>query len=425
MPATSVNMFLICWCLSASALDLPDIWHMVEQPALSLPMVKQPDVVLPTVRQIDHMKRQQEQRKHWFFSAFFSVFVCIMVLGTSIMTIVPRLKMCCTPSQDNQPLFDLSVGRQKQLMTLMFGISLTTVAAASFWAMKTNRLSKTTGLDWEIYLFLFCLVGQGLVLQAILAVIRLPAGKTFSLATFPEACFTAMFPLLSDYFDTLKDCIFSMLCLASHHIFIQAMGVISFVYLVLIHVFFIFRRPNCLAELTGTYLPLITAPPADTALCANNTSESDTSDSETAFVLKRNISANTLDSEKTEPDADTWQSGICGSLSRFIVPLLYKQVTPTKRELLLWENVPQAIGSIIFLLAEGGSKFVMVVNLLIPICQVVATFVLFRPLRQAMGPDFGKKLGGAMDVGDYVKARHILEEVPWVYIFWRSVPGVD
>ena len=346
------------------------------------------------------------------------------------MTIVPPLKKCCTPSQDYQPLFDLTVGRQKQLMTLMFGMSLTTVAAASFWAMKTNRLSKTTGLDWEIYLFLFCLVGLGLVLQAILAVIRLPAGKTFSLAIFPEACFTAMFPLLSDYFDTLKDCIFSMLCLASHHIFIQAMGVISFVYLVLIHVFFIFWRSNCLAELTGTYLPLITAPPApaDTAPTANNTSESDTSDSETASVLKRNISANTSDSETSEQDADTWQSGICGSLWRFIVPLLpllYKQVTPTKCELLLWENVPQAIGSIIFLLAEGGSLFVMVINLLIPICQVVATFVLFRPLRQAMGPDFGKKLGGAMDVGDYVKARHILEEVPWVYIFWRSVPGVD
>ena len=327
MPATSVNMFLFCWCLSASALDLPDIWHMVEQPDLSLPMVKQPDVVLPTVRQIDHMKRQQEQRKHWFFSAFFLVFVCIMVLGTSIMTIGPRLKKCCTPSQGYQPLlplFDLSVGRQKQLMTLMFAISLTTVAVASFWAMKTNRLSKTTGLDWEIYLFLFCLVGQGLVLQAILAVIRLPAGKHFSLQTFPVACFTAMFPLLSDYFDTLKDCIFSMLCLASQHIFIQAMGVISFVYLVLIHVFFLFVRRNCLAELTGTYLPLITAPPT-------NTSESETS----------------------EPDTDTWQSGTCGSLSRFIVPLLYKQVTPTKRELLLWENVPQAIGSVIFLLAEG------------------------------------------------------------------------
>ena len=417
-------MFLFCWCLSASALDLPDIWHMVEQPALSLPMVKQPDVVLPTVRQIDHMKRQQEQRKHWFFNAFLSVFVCIMVLGTSIMTIGPRLKKCCTPSQDNQPLFDLSVGRQKQLMTSMFGISLATVAAASFWAMKTNRLSKTTGLDWEIYLFLFCLVGQGLVLQAILAVIRLPAGKHFSPDTFPVACFTAMFPLLSDYFDTLKDCIFSMFCLASQHIFIQAMGVISFVYLVLIHVFFIFWRPNCLAELTGTYLPLITALPADTAPPAD-TSESDTSDSETAFVLKRNISANTLDSEKTEQDADTWQSGICGSLSRFIVSLLYKQVTPTKRELLLWENVPQAICSVIFLLAEGGSLFVMVVNLLIPICQVVATFVLFRPLRQAMGPNLGKKLGGAMDVGDYVKAQHILEEVSWVYIFWRSVLGVD
>ena len=154
-----------------------------------------------------------------------------------------------------------------------------------------------------------------------------------------------------------------MLCLASHHIFIQAMGVISFVYLVLIHVFFIFRRSNhCLAELTGTYLPLITAPPVGTAPPAN-TSESDTSDSETAFiVLKRNISANTLDSEKTEQDADTWQSGICGSLWRFIVPLLpllYKQVTPTKCELLLWENVPQAICSIIFLLAEGGSHFVI------------------------------------------------------------------
>ena len=46
--------------------------------------------------------------------------------------------------------------------------------------------------------------------------------------------------------------------------------------------------------------------------------------------------------------------------------MLYKQLTPSKREYLLIENLPQAAFSVLFLLVEGGSFFVGVLNLLVP-----------------------------------------------------------
>ena len=127
---------------------------------------------------------------------------------------------------------------------------------------------------------------------------------------------------------------------------------------------------NCLAELCGTYVPLIAVPPAP---------------------------------KGTKGSGDGIWSGT-------LLPLLYKQLTPTKRELLLWENVPQAGFSIIFLLVEGGSLFISFVNLALPAFQVILAFTLFRWVRSAVGPHLGKQLNGAMAANDFLKTRHIWEE---------------
>ena len=370
---------LIMLCLCVSGLDLPDLWSELESPDLNIPMVKQPKSFLPTVNQIENMADSESQgRDHWYSSAFVSVFLLIMLLGTTIMKIGPMLKeyVLGSPGYSYQSLEQqavlptLGVEVQQKLVVIVFGLSLTAVSCSCFWAMMTHRLSTSCGLDWELYMALFSLVGVGLLIQAVVAVCRLPAGEKFAMSAFPVACATSMIPTFSDYFDTLKDVIFSTLCLNSDKDFIKFMGYCSWIYLVAIHDHFVSDRQNCLAELCGTYVPLIAAPPVP-----KNTKES------------------------TD-----------GIWSGTLLPLLYKQLTPTKRELLLWENVPQAGFCIIFLLFEGGSLFVSFVNLALPAFQVILTFALFPWVRTAMGPQLGAKLNEAMAANDFVKAQHILEE---------------
>ena len=368
---------LILLCLSVSGLDLPDLWSELESPDLNITMVKQPESFLPTVNQIKNMADSESQgRNHWYLSAFVSVFLLIMLSGTTIMKIGPMLKECVLGSPGYQSLEQhavlptLGVEVQQKLVVIVFGLSLTAVSCSCFWAMMTHRLSTSSGLDWELYMALFSLVGVGLLIQAVVAVCRLPAGEKFAMSAFPVACATSMIPTLSDYFDTLKDVIFSALCLNSDKDFIKFMGICSWIYLVAIHDYFVSDRQNCLAELCGTYVPLIAVPPAP---------------------------------KSTKESTDGIWSGT-------LLPLLYKQLTPTKRELLLWENVPQAGFSIIFLLVEGGSLFVSFVNLALPAFQVILTFALFPCVRAAMGPQLGKQLNGAMAANDFVKAQHILEE---------------
>ena len=359
---------LILLCLPVSGLDLPDLWSELESPDLKIPMVKQPESFLPTVNQIQNMADSESQgRNHWYLSAFVSVFLLIMLLGTTIMKIGPMLeeRVLGSPGyksvEQQAVLPTLGVEVQRKLVVIVFGLSLTAVSCSCFWAMRTHRLSKSSGLDWELYMALFSLVGVGLLIQAVVAVCRLPAGEKFAMSAFPVACATSMIPTLSDYFDTLKDVIFSALCFNSDWYFIKIMGICSWIYLVAIHVYFVFYRQNCLAELCSTYVPLIAVPPAP---------------------------------KGTKESTD-------GIWSRTLLPLLYKQLTPTKRELLLWENVPQASFSIIFLLEEGGSLFVSFVNLALPAFQVILTFALFPWVRAAMGPQLGKKLNEAMAVKDF------------------------
>ena len=99
-----------------------------------------------------------------------------------------------------------------------------------------------------------------------------------------------------------------------------------------------------------------------------------------------------------------------GLLEGTILPILYKQLTPSKREYLLIENLPQAVFSVLFLLVEGGSFFVGVLNLLVPGVQILLTCLCFRPVLFAAAPALGKKLNRAMRNGDMVAAAFLWEE---------------
>ena len=135
----------------------------------------------------------------------------------------------------------LSVRTQRRLVFLSFGVTMSLSLVASLWSLKTGRLSKVTGLDWEVYLILYCCVGLALLVQAVWAVARLKPGHRFDSTAFAVAAFTSMAPIISDFYDTLKDVIFGALCLQSEHLMIQILGVVSWSYLFLFHIWFWFQ----------------------------------------------------------------------------------------------------------------------------------------------------------------------------------------
>ena len=79
--------------------------------------------------------------------------------------------------------------------------------------------------------------------------------------------------------------------------------------------------------------------------------------------------------------------------------------------LLIWENVPQAIMSIIFLHYEGGSRFIAYINLGIPSVQIAMSLLLYRPVRAFAIPAIAMKLEVAIRKPDYLLAQHLWREV--------------
>eukprot|EP00438_Fugacium_kawagutii_P015060 Skav200427 [mRNA] locus=scaffold578:19823:22261:- [translate_table: standard] len=302
----SIGMAPIDWCL-----------ELLHGKHLRTPqwLVDQPQAQLPTVDEIDELSSSEaQQRREFYLSVLVLLFLLTVALGTAVMILGPSLRSH-SRKRAVEPEYEpfepgqgggLSVSFQRKLVCAAFSCIALASAAACVFSIKTDRLSKSTGLDWEVYVLLFCMTAIFFLVQAVFAVLWLPAGHTFAVSAFAEAAFTGLFPVISDLFDTLKDTIFAALCFQSRHIALQIMGVASWIYLIGIHVY-ILTHDNTLAELGACYLPVLLAPP--------------------------------------EPKAAKAAQGV-GRLAKLLSAVLfmmYKQCTPTKRELLLLENVPQAL----------------------------------------------------------------------------------
>ena len=350
-------------------------------------MVRQPNELLPTVGDIEQMSSQESgQRTHWFVGFFFLEFICVALVGTVVMAWprcrdssgVPkgyeRLCNVEAPPEQAEEVPDwpsrLDEEQQRLLVSVAFGITVLCSFGACLFSLKTQRLSKDTGLDWEVYALLLLILGAGLVSQAVAAVSSLPKGSYFKLTSFAEATALSMAPLLSDAYDTLKDAVFGALCLESNQVGIQCMGVLAWIYLVGIHIYFVSNK-QCLAELASTYLPVLLSP-------AHTASE--------------------------PPPQD--QSCCVG----MVLPLLYKQMTPTKCKLLCIENGPQAIFAIIYLYKVGGSMFIGLLNLAVPAAQILLALALFEPVRAIVVPSLAQKLSEALSAGNTLAAQRIWEE---------------
>ena len=302
----------------------------------------------------------------------------------------------------------LSKEAQLRLVMLSFGSTVLLSFAACLWSLQTGRLSQTLGLDWEVYLLLFCCAGASLLIQAVLAVAWLKAGDHFDATAFAMASFSSMAPFLSDQFDTLRDIIFGGLCLQSQHLFMKIVGVLSWSYLLAFHAWFFYvaRYPSSvghtiISSQTHYHYGMVwysygkkeyvdPNPQAQGANCFNE------------------LAASHLAVLLIAPKVQGELSGSCWEGT--ILPAIYSQVTKSKRHHLLIENVPQALMSVLFLAVEGGSFFVAAFNLVVPIVQIALAELLFEPVRTAAVPALGKRLNRAMKSGNAVAAKALWEE---------------
>ena len=353
--------------------ELPDLIGTVGKVFggnFTLKMVEEPKVFLPKVSQIESMTREESmERFHWFFCVYVLIFLGVTFVGSVIMVVGPILKSKAFASSSDSaessellsseacdlsvssyealgPTFTaLSLWTQQCLVLLSFGVTTSLSLVASLWSLKTGRLSKVTGLDWEVYVFLLCCVGVALLVQAVWAVARLKPGDRFDSTAFAVAAFTSMAPIISDFYDTLKDVIFGALCLQSEHLMIQILGVVSWLYLFLFHAYFLLVGDkdciNYIDERDGQFI-------CRCLICCSLHCGAKGTLGERCFA---ELASTHLSVLLTSPKVPGEWSGGCTAMGCWegtILPILYKQLTPSKREYLLIENLPQAVFSVFF-----------------------------------------------------------------------------
>eukprot|EP00438_Fugacium_kawagutii_P021765 Skav204660 [mRNA] locus=scaffold949:269704:285633:- [translate_table: standard] len=274
--------------------------------------------------------------------------------------------------------------------------------SAQEFASMCQTFSKSW-LDWELYYVLFLLNCLWLEVQAIVAATRAAQmDRTFAATAFFEGSISATWPVISDTYDTLKDVLVGALCVHSDSMLLKVLGITSWVYLAAIHFVFLGWLPpirkmvddywesrtawwwiehlvgsmflsenmaaGFLTEMLGSYAPIIVCP---TALKPGRPQEED--DACCSCLWK-----------------------MCSRLSNFFHGMMeafsgiaYKQA---------------------YMAIEGGSIFVAVLNVAVPILQISLAFLLHEPLRRKAAPWFAKRLKLALENKDVVMEKHIREE---------------
>lgn len=354
-------------------------------------MMDEPDSFLPTAKEIEEMSETEGTfRLHFFVSALLLCYFITQMLGTSIMVLGSKCLNCRRPFHHDEEAVNLvpsvpsmaklRVGKQRLLVATVFLATYGVSLMATIYSISKQSLSPISGLDWELWLALFALNALSMLVQAFVAVGRLNVGRSFRLGAFAEASLMGMSPVISDQFDTVKDVVFAGLCFQSDSLFLRVMGICSLLYLLFIHFYFL-SMDSTLAELAASHIPVVLVP--STALLPT-----------------------------AVPAATTAAPGGtgCGVVKRRILPVLYRQTTPTRRWMLCMENFPQAVLALAFLCLEGGSLVVATLNLLFPAAQLTLAWIFFPRLRQAVAPWLGERLGIALDDEDQLGARRLWNE---------------
>ena len=171
----------------------------------------------------------------------------------------------------------------------------------------------------------------------------------------------------------LKDMLFGGLCLQTDDPFTQTLGTFSWVYLLACHiVLLLMTGPR--RSLAASHLAVWNAP---TVVCGREGEPS-------SFFEK--IMRNDL------------------------LPGIYRQMTPTKRWMLAFENIPQGVMAVIYVMREGGSVLVKALNLCIPAAQIALSTLLYSPLRRAVAPWYAREIDDALDMSSVSMLQPLLAE---------------
>ena len=228
-----------------------------------------------------------------------------------------------------------------------------------------NTLSEDTGLRWESYTVLLTTSCCWMLIHAGVLAVQLEPGRGYSFTSFGEAMLGGIAPFIAASFDTLKDTLFGGLCFLSDQSGLHVRGGIRWAYLALLHVGLMFV-PRFLAELFSNHLSVFALATRD------------------------------LESEPTPL-----------SFTEKVMAQIKKTLAPTKRQLFLVENIPQAGFAIIYLAVEPGSVVIALLNLAIPVLQVLVSLRVQTWLTHLNA----MRLDSAMDDGDCVLGRQLCSEL--------------
>ena len=264
-----------------------------------------------------------------------------------------------------------SVARRRAQVFTAFCCTFGMCIAVVLHGIISNTLSKDTGLKWESYTLLLSAGCCWMIIQAGVLAIQLEPGRGYSWTSFGEAMLSGIAPFVADSFDTLKDTLFGGLCFTSNKGGLHVLGGISWAYLFLFHLGLMFHRdPRFLVELFSNLLSVFALPTRD-------------------------------------------MSSKAAGLSCFetAAALLGKQLAPTKRQLLLVENIPQAGFAVIYLAVEGGSLVVAFLNLATPAMQVLVSICCYLRVQKRLARWYAKGVDTAIDDGDAVLIQRLCSEL--------------
>ena len=279
-----------------------------------------------------------------------------------------HLTMPSTQQSTPSPVPVSSQRRFRQVLAV-FSCTVGLCLGVTVAGIVDSSLSKETGLLWESYVILLSAACLWMLAQASVAAFVLEPGRGYPPTAFAEAMFSGVCPFVSDSFDTLKDVLFGGLCLQSTKVGLHVVGWLSWVYLIIFHLRLMWLD-RFLADLAASHLSVFSI-----ATIGASSPKSKLSWSEKLKVL------------------------------------LAKQLTPTKRSMLLVENVPQAGLAIIYLAVEGGSVLVGLLNLGVPAGQVLTSFFIFPRLQRGLAKFYGQRLDAAIQDGDPTLARKLGKEL--------------
>ena len=171
-----------------------------------------------------------------------------------------------------------------------------------------------------------------------------------------------------------KDVVFGALCIMSDSWELRLAGFASLVWLPCVH-YTLLDDIDCVADLSGSYFPFASAQPAN-----------------------------------DEPEAAEGE-GRCWPKVEKSLYELYKQTTPGKIRLLLWEAGPQGVFALLYVSLEGGSKFVTFMQLAAPLLQAAFGWLCNEQLGRWTMRSTGKRLAGAFSSGNVPLQTSLLRTI--------------